>query len=109
MSINLTSNSLPYNVTIPSNPAYFTHLITQNIPWFFPLILIVAFMWVDYLLSTKADLGGAKTFVISSVVFTFFSYLLIAGGLTTSGMFYLFEIIALASFFFETLITSGFP
>jgi hypothetical protein len=109
MSLNLTSTSLPYNTTMPSNLANFPQLITQNLPWFFPLILLIGFIWADYALSKSApEISGTKSFVIVALAYSSLSYLVVAGGLTTSAMFFLFEIIALAGFFFETLITSGF-
>ena len=109
MSLNLTSTSLPWNTAIPSNLANFPQLITQNLPWFFPLILLIGFIWADYALNKSApELSGTKSFVIISLAYSMLSYVVATGGLTTSAMFFLFEIIALAGFFFETLITSGF-
>ena len=109
MSLNLTSTSLPYNTTMPSNLDNFPQLITQNLPWFFPLILLIGFIWADYALNKSApELSGTKSFVIISLAYSMLSYVVATGGLTTSAMFFLFEIIALAGFFFETLITSGF-
>jgi hypothetical protein len=107
--LNLTNTTLPWNTSISVNPTNFTNLIAVNIPWFFPLILLVSFIWIEYMLNKTNELAGTKSLVIASVAFSFFSYLILAGGLTTTGMFYLFEIIALASFFFETLVTNGFP
>jgi hypothetical protein len=107
--IVLNGTSLPYNTTLPSNPAYFTKIITQNFPWFFPIIILFSFLWVDYLLSKFEETRGTKSMVISSVAYTFFCYMLVAGGLTTSGMFYLFSTIGIIALFFDTLITSGFP
>ena len=109
MTFNLTSNTLPWNTTIPSNLGNFPLIITQNLPWFFPLILLIGFIWADYTLGKAApELAGTKSFVIISLAYSILSYILVAGGLTTSAMFFLFEVIALAGFFFETLITSGF-
>ena len=109
MSLNLTNTTLPWNTTIPSNLANFPVLVTQNLPWFFPLILLIGFIWADYALNKSApELSGTKSFVIISLAYSMLSYVVATGGLTTSAMFFLFEIIALAGFFFETLITSGF-
>ena len=109
LPLNITSTSLPYNTTMPSNLANFPQLITQNLPWFFPLILLIGFIWADYALNKSApELSGTKSFVIISLAYSMLSYVVATGGLTTSAMFFLFEIIALAGFFFETLITSGF-
>jgi len=106
---NLTNTTLPYNTTLPANPLYFTQIITQNIPWFFPFILFLAFIWVDYMLEIHSEMGGRKTFVVSAVAYTFLMYLIVAGGLTTSAMFFLFESIALAGFFFEAIFNAGWP
>jgi hypothetical protein len=109
MAFNLTNTTLPWNTTLPTNLANFPLIVSQNLPWFFPLILFIGFIWADYALSKSApELSGTKSFVIISLAYSLLSYLVIAGGLTTSSMFFLFEIIALAGFFFETLITSGF-
>ncbi len=106
----LSGNQLPFNTTLPANPANFTQIITQNIPWFFPLILFVSFIWVDYIFGERApELGGAKSFAAVAVAYSFFSYLIVAGGLTSSGMFFLFETIGLMGLFFETLFTQGWP
>jgi hypothetical protein len=109
MTFNLTNSTLPWNTMIPSNLANFPQLVSQNLPWFFPLMLLIGFIWADYALNKSApELSGTKSFVIIALAYSILSYLVIAGGLTTSAMFFLFEIIALAGFFFETLITSGF-
>lgn len=109
MTFNLTNTTLPWNTTMPTNIANFPQLITQNIPWFFPLVLLMTFVWADYALTKSApELSGTKSFVIVALAYTFLSYLVIAGGLTTSSVAFLFEIIALAGFFLETLITTGF-
>ena len=43
----------------------------------------------------------SKLLLIGLLAYSILSYGIVAGGLTTSAMFFLFEIIALAGFFFE--------
>lgn len=113
MLTKVMNGSNPYNTTIPTNPAYFPVIITQNMSWFFPLILLFAFVWIDYVFSSKLSESGTqagiKSLVLTSIAYTFMLYLVVLGGLTSSGMFFLFATIGFGALFFDTLLGSGYP
>ncbi len=106
---NISANTLPWNTTL-SQPGNFTqapNLIKQNIPWFFPLITLVLLLGSDYVLGLKKGIETKSNFFAVALVYTFLSYIEVVGQLSTSGWFYIFEFIMLASVFILTLFAKG--
>ncbi|MEM4066535.1 MAG: hypothetical protein QXV17_06725 [Candidatus Micrarchaeaceae archaeon] len=86
---NLTNSSLPYNTTFNPNPLYLPNIITQNIPWFFPLITILAFIITDYVLTVKN--AATRTMLLGTLLaYTIVAYVEVAGGLTSSAYYFVF-------------------
>src|SRR5271157_2910957 len=103
---NLTANQLPWNTNMSTNLLYMPNIIIQNMPWFFPLITLVLLFITDYIFGLKRGVETKTNFFAVALVYTMLSYLEVAGGLTTSGYFYLFEFIMLIVLFVMTLFAS---
>lgn len=82
------------------------NIIIQNLPWFFPLITLVLLFITDYIFGLKRGIDTKTNFFAVALVYTMLSYLEVAGSLTTSGYFYLFEFVMLISLFVMTLFAS---
>lgn len=104
---NIPSNTLPWNTTASPNPLNIPNLITQNIPWFWPLIALVLLLGTDYELGLKKGVDSKENFFAVAVAYTIFNYVLVAGSLEVSGYFYIFEFIMLASLFIMTLFVKA--
>lgn len=105
---NLTGNTLPWNTNdINGNFSAFPTIVTRNLPWFFPFITMVLLLVTDYVFGVKKGVDTKVTFWGVAFIYTMVTYIEVAGSLTTSGYFYLFEFIAIASLFVMTLFTQS--
>jgi hypothetical protein len=106
---NLTGNQSPWNTSIANiggNPGNAPNIITQNLPWMFPALLLVLALATDYLLTMKSQVSAEINFVVATLAYTMISYGAVSGGLETSGYFFLFEFIFLISLFVTILFAS---
>ncbi len=101
---NLTGNTLPYNTTIPgNNPMNFPTLVTQNIGWFVPLLMIFGVLAIDYLLAIRQNFDIKTNFVVATLVYSMISYAAVSGGLMSTAYFFFFEFLFLMALFAVSL------
>ena len=103
---NLSNSSLPYNTTFSPNPANLPDIITQNFPWFFPLITLFALLITDYILATKTQQDTRTLTLGTAFAYTMATYIEVTGGLTNSVWFFTFEFIFLLALFVVQLFAS---
>lgn len=102
---NLSSNSLPYNTTIPgTNPLNFPKLITQNIPWFFPMLMMFGVLSVDYLLAIRKNFELKANFAVATLIYTMIAYAAVSGGIMDTGYFFFFEFLFILALFIISLL-----
>ena len=102
---NLSNNSLPYNVTIPSNPLNFPNIIIWNFPWFFPFITMFLFGIGSYQMtkSPNPQMNSRTNLLAVAFGYTVLTYVEVLGSLTNIGWFAVFEGITLALIFIISL------
>lgn len=106
---HLNANQLPYNTTLPYNGSayYWPCLISQNSPWFWPLVTLALMLYGDFVFAIKKGVDTKLNFAAVAASFTILSYIEVLGNLTTSSTFFLFEFIMLIALFMMTLFGSN--
>lgn len=107
---NVSGNTLPWNTSLNITHGNLTEVpnyVIINIPWFFPLITLVLMLMTDYVLGIKRGVDSKVNFFAVALVYTMLTYIEVAGSLTTSGFFYLFDFIMILSVFVMTLFNSN--
>lgn len=94
---NLSVNATPWNVTISGNLTQAPNIITQNIPWFWPAITLMLMLMTDYIIGIKRGVDLKNNFITVAIAYTMVSYIEVAGSLSTSNYFYIFEMLLLIS------------
>lgn len=100
---NLTPNETAWNTTLSPNITSFPTLVTRNIGWFFPLITLVLLLISDYLIATKRGVSLKNNFYTVALAYTMLSYVEVAGSLSTTGYFFIFEFIMIGALILTTL------
>jgi hypothetical protein len=81
--------------------------ISNNMPYFFPVITLMLLVVTDYYLGIKKQVDTKVNIMSVAIAYTVLAYIEVAGGLTTIGYMFLFEIILIATMIFVTLFAKN--
>jgi hypothetical protein len=114
---SIAANTVPWNVSctngIGSNVAANCTImnsispISNNMPYFFPVITLMLLVVTDYYLGIKKQVDTKVNIMSVAIAYTVLAYIEVAGGLTTIGYMFLFEIILIATMIFVTLFAKN--
>ena len=100
---NLSANQTAWNTTLSPNITQMPKLIIQNMPWFFPLITLILLLLSDYIIASKRGISLKNNFYSIALAYTMLSYVEVAGSLSTTGYFFMFEFIMIGALLITTL------
>ena len=100
----LGNSTYPWNTTPSSNPMDFPAMISNNIPWAWPLIFLVLMVVTDYQLGIKRGVDTKNNLFASALAYTVVNYIGVYGKLEPVGYFYGFELLMVIVLLIMTLL-----